>query len=70
VDSSKDLRRRAFGTAGRRDASEGNSIGIGEVVDLPEEILRRPIFLAGPGAWKPRPGRIYNFPVRKEPEEK
>jgi len=70
LSTSKDLCNRAFGTAGRQDASNGTSIGFGEVVDLTEEILRRPVVLLGTGAWKPRPGRVYDFPVRRAVEEK
>jgi hypothetical protein len=42
----------------------------GEVIDLAEEILRKPVVLPVPRAWKPRAGRIYNFPVQTVPEEK
>lgn len=69
--SSKDLRHRSFGSAGQReDVTNETSIGCGELVDLTEEILRRPIVLSGRGKWKPRPGRVYNFPIRRAVEEK
>jgi hypothetical protein len=42
----------------------------GEVIDLGEEILRTPVASPVPRAWKPRAGRIYNFPVRRIVEEK
>jgi hypothetical protein len=65
-----DLGRRAFGTAGggerRREAPER----LGQIIDLEEEILRKPIIPPGSRAWKPRAGRIYNFPVRRVVEEK
>jgi hypothetical protein len=70
LSTSKDLRTRAFGTMGRQDASNGTSIGFGKVVDLSEETLRRPVILQGAGGWKPHAGRIYNFPLRKEPDGK
>jgi len=35
-----------------------------------EKILRKPIVLPVSRAWKPRAGRIYNFPVRTIPDEK
>ncbi|RJP22293.1 MAG: hypothetical protein C4529_06205 [Deltaproteobacteria bacterium] len=53
--ASKNLQRREFGTAGHR---------------LPEEILGRPIVLPEMRAWKPRPGRVCNFPFRTEPDGK
>jgi hypothetical protein len=68
--TSKDLGRRAFGTAGgwkTQDERPGRS---GEVIDLAEEILRKPIVLPMSRAWKPRAGRIYNFPVRRDVEGK
>jgi len=68
--ASKDLGRRAFGTAGGwgtpREAPEWS----GEVIDLEEEILRTPDAPPVPRAWKPWAGRIYNFPVRRIVEEK
>ena len=70
LNPSKDLRSRAFGTAGRRDVSNGTSIGLGELVDLSEEILRRPIIPHRAGVWKPSRGRVYDFPVRRVVEEK
>ena len=68
--ASKDLGRRAFGTAGGRETSCKAPERSGEVIDLVEEILRTPIVLPGSRAWKPRAGRIYNFPVRRHVEEK
>ena len=68
--TSKDLGRRAFGTAGgwkTPDEAPGRS---GEGIDLVEGILRKPIVLPVSRAWKPRAGRIYNFPVRTIPDEK
>ena len=67
---SKDLGRRAFGTAGGWE-TPGEAPGrSGEVIDLGEEILRKPIVLPVSRPWKPRAGRIYNFPVRRDVEEK
>jgi hypothetical protein len=57
--ASKDLGRRAFGTAGGWEASREA-----------QEILRTPVASPVPRAWKPRAGRIYNFPVRRIVEEK
>jgi len=57
--ASKDLGRRAFGTAGGWGTSEKTP-----------EILRTPVSSPAPRAWKPRAGRIYNFPVRRIVEEK
>lgn len=57
--TSKDLGRRAFGTAGGWET--------------PREATERPggvIVLPVSRAWKPRAGRIYNFPVRRIPDEK
>jgi hypothetical protein len=68
--TSKDLGRRAFGTAGRLETSCEAPDRPGEVIDLAEEILRKPVVPPVPRAWKPRAGRIYNFPVRTVPEEK
>ena len=68
--ASKDLGRRAFGTAGgwkTPDEAPGRSV---EVIDLVEEILRKPIVPPVSRAWKPRAGRIYNFPVGTIPDEK
>ncbi|OGP28905.1 MAG: hypothetical protein A2Z26_08505 [Deltaproteobacteria bacterium RBG_16_66_15] len=67
---SKDLGRRAFGTAGGWETSREAPGRSGEVIDLVEEILRRPNVLPGSRAWKPRAGRIYNFPLRTVPDEK
>lgn len=67
---SKDLGRRAFGTAGRSETPGEAPEGSGEVIDLAEEILRKPIVLPVSRMWKPRAGRIYNFPVRRVVEEK
>ena len=68
--ASKDLGRRAFGTAGGWGTSRETPERFGKVTDLEEEILRTPIVLPGSRAWKPRAGRIYNFPVRRHVEEK
>ena len=68
--ASKDLGRRVYGTAGgwkTPDEAPGRSV---EVIDLVEEILRKPIVPPVSRAWKPRAGRIYNFPVRTIPDEK
>jgi hypothetical protein len=68
--TSKDLGRRTFGTAGgwnTPDEAPGRS---GEVIDLAEEILRKPFALPVSRAWKPCAGRIYNFPVKTIPDEK
>jgi hypothetical protein len=67
---SKDLGRRAFGTAGGWGASRETQERFGEVIDPGEEFLRKPTVQALPRAWKPRAGRIYNFPVRRAVEEK
>jgi hypothetical protein len=68
--TSKDLGRRAFGTAGgwgtHREAPERP----GEIIDLAEEILRKPVVPPVSRATKPRASRIYNFPVRRVVEEK
>ena len=68
--TSKDLGRRAFGTAGGWKTPCEAQDRFGEVIDLAEEILRKPIVLPVSRAWKPRAGRIYNFPVRSIPDEK
>jgi hypothetical protein len=68
--ASKDLGRRAFGTVGGWETSRDAPERFGEVIDLAEEILRKPILLPGSRTWKPRAGRIYNFPVRRVVEEK
>ncbi|HZL98102.1 MAG TPA: hypothetical protein VFB91_05285 [Terriglobales bacterium] len=68
--ASKDLGRRAFGTAGEWETSRDAPERLGEVIDLEEEILRKPVVLPVSRAWKPRAGRIYNFPVRSIPDEK
>ena len=68
--ASKDLGRRAFGTAGGWETSREAPERVGEVIDLEEEILRKPVVPLASQAWKPRAGRIYNFPVRRVFEEK
>lgn len=68
--SSKSLGRRAFGTAGGSDMPCEAPERLGEIIDLEEEILRKPVVPPVPRAWKPRAGRIYNFPVRSIPDEK
>jgi len=68
--ASKDLGRRAFGTAGGWKTPDEAPDRSGEVIDLAEEILRKPIVLPVSRAWKSRAGRIYNFPVRRIVEEK
>jgi hypothetical protein len=68
--ASKDLGRRAFGTAGGWERHREAPESPGEVIDLAEEILRKPIVPPASRAWKPRAGRIYNFPVRRVVEEK
>ena len=67
---SKDLGRRAFGTAGGWETSREAPERFGEVIDLLDEILRRPIVPSVSRGWKPRAGRIYNFPLRTVPDEK
>lgn len=68
--ASKDLGRRAFGTAGGAETFRKAPKRSREVIDLVEEILRKPVVAQAPRAWKPRAGRIYNFPVRRIPDEK
>jgi hypothetical protein len=68
--ASKDLGRRAFGTAGGWGTSRETPERFAEVIDLEEEILRMPVVSPVPRAWKPRSGRIYNFPVQRNVEEK
>jgi hypothetical protein len=68
--TSKDLGRRAFGTAGGRGTSSEGPERFAEINDLDEEILRRPVVPPVPRTWKPSAGRIYNFPVRRVVEEK
>jgi hypothetical protein len=68
--ASKDLGRRAFGTAGGWKTPRETPERFGEVIDLEEEILRKPAVSPVPRAWKPQAGRIYNFPVRRVVEEK
>ena len=68
--ASKDLGRRAFGTMGGWETPRDAPERPGEVIDLDEEILRTPVASPVPRAWKPRAGRIYNFPVRRIVEEK
>ncbi len=57
--ASKDLGRRAFGTAGGWETPR-------EAPERPGEAIVPPVSRA----WKPRAGRIYNFPVRRIVEEK
>ncbi|MFA5808327.1 MAG: hypothetical protein WC978_08120 [bacterium] len=68
--TSIDLGRRAFGTARGWETPNEAPGRSGEVIDLKEGILRKPIILPMSRAWKPRAGRIYNFPVRSIPDEK
>jgi hypothetical protein len=68
--ASKDLQRRVFGTAGRRSGTVPAPSELGQVIDLVEEMLRRPIILSNAVPLKPRPGRVYDFPVRRAVEEK
>ena len=67
---SKDLGRRAFGTAGGGETYREAPERFGEIIDLEEEILRKPVVPPASRVWKPRAGRIYNFPVRILPDEK
>ena len=67
---SKDLGRRVFGTAGGRETPREAPGRSGNVIDLEEEILRRPVVPPVSRAWKPRAGRIHNFPARTVVEEK
>lgn len=67
---SKDLGHRAFGTAGGWKSPGEAPVRSGEGIGLEEEILRKPIALSMSRPWKPRAGRIYNFPVRRVVEEK
>jgi len=68
--ASKDLGRRAFGTSGEWRTPGEATVRSGEVIDLDEVILRRPVAPPVSRPWKPRPGRIYNFPIRSAVEEK
>jgi hypothetical protein len=68
--ASKDLGRRTFGTAGGWKTPGEASEKFGEVIALGEEILRQQVVPPVSRAWKPRAGRIYNFPVRTVVEEK
>jgi hypothetical protein len=68
--ASKDLGRRAFGTAGGWGTCRKTPERFGKGIDLEEEILRTPDASPAPRTWKPRAGRIYNFPVRSAVEEK
>ena len=68
--ASKDLGRRAFGTAGEWEAPREAFERFGEVIDLEEEVLRKPVVPLASRLWKPRAGRIYNFPVRTVVEGK
>ena len=56
--ASKDLGRRAFGTTGGWETPR-------EAPERSGEVIVPPV----PRAWKPRAGRIYNFPVRRIVEE-
>lgn len=67
---SKNLGRRVFGTTGRWKTPGEALERFGEVVDPREEIPRKPIALSVSRTWKPRAGRIYNFPVQRIVEEK
>ena len=68
--ASKNLGRRAFGTSGEWRTPDEATGRFGEVIDPEEEILRKPVALPVSRPWKPRPGRIYNFPIRSALEEK
>lgn len=68
--TSKDLGRRAFGAMGGGETSREAPDRLGELIALTEEILRKPVAPPASRAWKPRAGRIYNFPVRTVAEEK
>jgi hypothetical protein len=68
--TTKDLGRRAFGTAGGSETSREAPERRGEVIDMAVEMLRAPVVPPSSRAWKPRAGRIYNFPVRTVAEEK
>lgn len=68
--TSKDIGRRAFGTLGGWETSREAPERLGEVIDLVEDIPRKPNVLHVSRAWKPHAGRIYNFPVRRVVEEK
>lgn len=64
--ASKGLARRSFGSAGGGNAP----VRLGKVIDPEEEILRGPLVPPAPRTWKPRAGRIYNFPVLRIVDEK
>ena len=68
--ASKDLGRRAFGTAGGWRTSREAPGRFGRGIGPEKEILRTPDESPAPKVWKPRAGRIYNFPVRRAGEEK
>ena len=68
--TSKDLGHRAFGTSGGWKPPGEAPGGSGEVIALAEEILRMPVVPPMARAWKPRAGRIYNFPVGSIRDEK
>ena len=68
--ASKALGRRAFGTAGGWGTYRETPERFGKVIELDEEILRTPVASPVSRTWKPRAGRIYNFPVRRIVEEK
>jgi hypothetical protein len=67
---SRSLQRRAFGSAGSKGVSGVKTAGYGQGSDLPPRNLGQRIPAMAAGAWKPRPGRIYGFPLMKEPEGK
>ena len=67
---SHDLRSRAFGTAGGCDRSAGTMFRLDEFVEPTGAIRRRFFIAAGTGPWKPRSGRVYDFPVRRIVDEK
>ena len=64
------LQRRTFGTVGARSRPDGPPQEVGQVIDLEEEVLRRPIVRSATRPWKPRPGRVYNFSIQRAVEEK
>ena len=68
--ASKDLGHRAFGTAGGMETSRETPGRFGEIFDMEEEILRKPVLPLASRVWKPRSGRIYSFPVRTVVEKK
>ncbi|MFA6149112.1 MAG: hypothetical protein WC899_12980 [bacterium] len=68
--TSKDLGRRTFGTVGGWETSREAPGRSWEVIDPEGEVLRK--FTVPPVSrpWRPRAGRICNFPVRRDVEEK